>query len=223
MIGQAETLEFLEPKPVRLIWGIGEAGQAALAAVGIHSIGDLRRWDRKDLGRRFGTMGERLWHLARGQDDRHVTARDPVKGISNETTFHEDTADRDLLDGHLWRMADKVAGRAKAQGIAGRVVGLKLKRANHTLVSRRQALHQPTQMADTVYRVARNLLDQVTDPGPFRLLGVALTDLVDGVHADREADLLDPGAGNRARAERATDAIRARFGEDAIVKGRALR
>jgi DNA polymerase IV len=223
VIGQAETLDFLEPRPVRLIWGIGAAGQDALDKVGIRTIGDLRRWDRKELGRRFGTMGDRLWHLSRGLDDRHVTARDPVKGISNETTFDGDTADPDLLDGHLWRMADKVAGRAKAQGIAGRVVGLKLKRADFSLLSRRQSLRQPTQMADSIYQTARTLLDGVTEPGPFRLLGVALSDLVDEAEADREGDLLDQGAALRARAERATDAIRARFGEDAILKGRALR
>jgi DNA polymerase-4 len=71
--------------------------------------------------------------------------------------------------------------------------------------------------------VARGLFDQVTDPGPFRLLGVGISELTDDAQADREGDLLDPGAQRRAQAERATDAIRARFGEDAIVKGRALR
>lgn len=223
IIGKAETVAFLEPKPVRLIWGIGPAGQEALDGAGIRTFGDLTRWDRKELSRRFGQMGDRLWHLARGLDHRSVSANEPVKGISNETTFHADTADPDILDGHIWRMAEKVSSRAKARDLAGRVVGLKLKRANHTLISKRQSLRHPTQVADMIYRIARGLFDQVAEPGPYRLLGVALTDLTSDDQADREGDLLDPGAAQRAKAERATDAIRARFGDDAIMKGRALR
>jgi len=223
VIGAAETRDFLADKPVRLIWGVGAASQASLDAAGIHTFSDLRRWERKDLGARFGSMGDRLWHLARGQDSRPV-ARDPrMKSISNETTFHEDTNDPDLLDGHIWRMAEKVSDRAKAKGLAGRVVTLKLKRANHTLLSRRIALRDATQVADKIYRTARDLFDQVGREGPYRLLGVGLSDIVPASNADLSGDLLDPNAETRAEAERATDKIRQKFGEDAILKGRALR
>jgi DNA polymerase-4 len=223
VIGRAETMDFLADRPVRMIWGIGPSGQDRLAEAGIRTFADLRRWDRAALIGRFGPGGDRLWHLARGEDHRRVDAREPVKGISNETTFDADTADPGLLDGHLWRMAEKVAARAKAQGLAGRVVVLKLKRADHRILTRRTALGQPTQLADRLYRTARDLLDALADPGPFRLLGVGLAELCPGDAADREGDLLDPGAAAREKAERATDAIRARFGRDAIVKGRALR
>jgi DNA polymerase-4 len=222
IIGQAETDTFLKDKPVRLIWGVGQAGQASLAKAGIRTFADLLRWDRTDLAARFGAMGDRLWHLARGQDARRVSAHAPVKSISNETTFHEDTANPDILDGHLWRMAEKVADRAKAKGIAGRVVVLKLKRADHSSLSRRTALREPTQLADTIYRTARALFDQVNE-GPYRLLGCALSELCPEAQADISADLLDPQAHQRSKAERATDEIRNRFGTDAIVKGRALR
>ncbi|SLN36390.1 DNA polymerase IV [Pseudooctadecabacter jejudonensis] len=223
VIGAAETTDFLRPKPVRLIWGIGPAAQASLEAAGIRTFDDLLRWDRRDLNDRFGSMGERLYALARGEDARRVSAHTPVKGLSNETTFHDDTNDTDILDGHIWRMAEKVSGRAKAKDKAGRVVTLKLKRANHKLLSKRQILHQPTQLADTIYRTARGLFDQVGDQGPYRLLGVGISDLVPAGDADREGDLLDPDAGKRAEAERAADAIREKFGTDAILKGRALR
>ncbi len=223
VIGRAETMDFLRDRPVRLIWGIGPSAQEHLEAAGIRIFADLLRWDRHDLQARFGGMGERLWHLARGEDARPVTAHEPVKGLSNETTFHEDTADPDILDGHIWRMAEKVSSRAKARDLAGRVVTLKLKRANHTLISKRQSLRHPTQIADTIYRVARSLFDQVGDAGPYRLLGVGISMLTDAGDADREGDLLDPDAVKRAEVERAADAIRARFGKDAIVKGRALR
>jgi len=223
VIGKAETSAFLHDKPVRLIWGIGPAAQASLDKAGIRNFSDLLRWDRRDLHARFGSMGDRLWHLARGQDRRRVSAHAPMKSISNETTFFEDTASVEVLDGHLWRLAEKVSDRAKAKEKAGRVVTLKLKRADHSALTRRVALRDATQMADVIYRTARSLLDQVGNEGPYRLLGCGLSDLVPETQADIIGDLLDPQAGQRAKAERATDAIRERFGNDAILKGRALR
>lgn len=223
VIGEEETAEFLHDKPVRMIWGIGPAAQESLDRAGIRTFSDLLRWDRRDLGARFGSMGDRLWHLARGQDRRKVSAHEPMKSISNETTFFEDTANDDILDGHLWRLAEKVSDRAKAKQLAGRIVTLKLKRADHSSLSRRVTLHDATQMADTIYRTARALLDQVNEPGPYRLLGCGISDLVDEDKADLSGDLLDPRAGQRSRAERATDAIREKYGSEAILKGRALR
>jgi len=223
VIGAAETADFLRDKPVRLIWGVGAQTQAALDAAGIRSFRDLLRWEKTDLVARFGGMGERLYHLARGEDRRRVSARAPVKSISNETTFGEDTANAEILDGHIWRLSEHVADRLKAKGLAGRVVTLKLKRANHRLLTRRISLRDPTQIADRIYRTTRSLFDQLDDAGPFRLLGIGVSHLAPEAQADSEGDLLDPQAAKRAGAERAADAIRAKFGTDAILKGRSLR
>lgn len=223
VIGRAETESFLRPRPVRIIWGVGTATQAALEQAGIRTIADLLRWDRGDLSARFGNMGERLWHLARGLDTRRVNRDEKLKSISKETTFFEDTSDPDLLDGHLWRLSEQVADRAKAKALAGRTVVLKLKRADFTLISRRHSLGDPTQLTDRIYRVAREMFDLVGARGPYRLIGVGIADLADQAEADQSRDLLDPNADKRAAAERASDAIRARFGKEAIIKGRALR
>lgn len=223
VIGAAETDDFLRDKPVRMIWGVGPAAQEGLERAGIHTFSDLLRWDQQELTERFGSMGYRLWHLARGQDKRQVSARQPVKSISKETTFFEDTSSIDLLDGHIWRLSEQVADRAKAKGKAGRVVTLKLKRANFSLISRRLSLRDATQMADTIYKTARGLFDQVGDQGPYRLIGVGISDIVSDSAADLSGDLLDPQAAKRRKAEKATDQIRKRFGSDAIRKGRAMR
>lgn len=223
VIGKAETTAFLRPKPVRLIWGIGPAAQASLNKAGIQTFDDLLRWDRRDLHERFGDMGERLYKLARGEDARRISAHTPVKTLSNETTFFEDTADTGILDGHLWRMAEKVSARAKATDKAGRVITLKLKTSDFKLITRRHSLRHPTQMADTIYRIAAGLFEKNTQRGPFRLLGVGLSEITSAADADREGDLLDPDAAKRSKAEQAADAIRAKFGADAIKKGRALR
>lgn len=223
VIGKAETAAFLNDKPVRMIWGVGQAAQVSLNKAGIHTFNDLLRWDRADLTARFGGMGDRLWHLARGQDYRRVSNSAPIKSISKETTFNEDTASVDILDGHLWRLAEQVADRAKARNLAGRVVTLKLKRANHTLVSRRLSLRDATQLADTIYTTSRGLFDSVGNQGPYRLIGVGIADLVPEGKGDLSGDLLDPNAKIRSQTERATDIIRQKFGKDAILKGRALR
>ena len=223
VVGKAETQAFLTPKPVRIIWGVGTATQAALEAAGIRTIADLLRWERVDLVARFGSMGERLFHLARGEDRRRVSKDEKLKSISKETTFNEDTADADILDGHLWRLAEQVADRAKAKGLAGRTVTVKLKHKDFQTVTRRHGLGDATQMADRIYRAARELFDTAGTKGPFRLIGVGIADLVGEDQADLSGDLLDPDAGKRAKAERAADAIRAKFGHDAIIKGRALR
>ena len=223
VIGKAETADFLADKPVGLIWGVGAVTQKALAQAGIRTFTDLLRWDMADLTARFGAMGTRLWHLARGEDTRAISAHQPMKSISNETTFFEDTSDPDLLDGHLWRLSEKVADRAKARSIGGRIVTLKLKRADHRSLTRRVSLADPTQSADRIYRTARALFERVVDQAPFRLIGVGISDLGSAGQADSAADLLDPDAGKRLAAEKATDRIRQKFGKTAIVKGRSVR
>ena len=223
VIGQAETADFLRDRPVSLIWGVGAVAQAALAEAGIRTFADLRRWEIDALRARFGGEGVRLWHLARGEDRRRVNPRAPLKSISRETTFAQDIADPDVLDGHLWRLAEGVAAAAKRKGLAGRVVMLKLKRPDHRILTRRQSLREGTQLADTLYRTARALLEATAGGRAFRLIGVGLSVLEPATGADRTADLLDPEAARRAGAERATDAIRARFGDAAILHGRALR
>ena len=223
VIGLAETNSFLLDKPIGLIWGVGAVAKESLSRAGIQTFNDLLRWDRQDLNQRFGSLGDRLWNLARGHDLRRVTSNTPIKSISNETTFFRDTSNSDVLDGHIWRLAEKVSDRAKARDLAGRVVTLKLKRKDHTSLTRRLSLREPTQIADRIYRTARNLFDQAGPQGPYRLIGVGLSDLVSDTDSDRTNDLLDPNAENRTKTERATDTIRAKFGSDAIVKGRSLR
>jgi DNA polymerase-4 len=107
--------------------------------------------------------------------------------------------------------------------MAGQVVTLKLKRADFRALSRQSNLGDMTQSADRIYRTARALLDTVLDKGPFRLIGVGLGHIGPATQTDVTQDLLDPNAEQRRQAEKATDKIRARFGKDAIKKGRGLR
>ena len=223
IIGKVETASFLQDKPVRIIWGVGKNTQNLLETSGIRTFSDLTRWDRKELNRKFGQMGDRLWYLSRGQDTRRVERRMSIKSVSNETTFFEDTSDTDLLDGHLWRMCEKVSSRLKAKGLVGRVATLKLKTSTHKIITKRTTLREATQLADTIYYVLSNLMKKVEPSQTYRLLGAGLSDLCSVKEADIPRDLLDVTAYKRGKAELATDTIREKFGPDAIIKGRALR
>ena len=148
VIGKAETLSFLEDKPVSLIWGVGRETTRALQKLGIRTLGDIREFGKDELVERTGRMGGRLWSLAHGEDHRRITTSEPAKGMSNETTFSEDTSDIRKLDGHLWRLSEQVSDRAKAKGVSGRTVTLKVKMANHRILTRQRRLSDPTQSAN---------------------------------------------------------------------------
>ena len=222
IIGEAETGSFLKDKSVRLIWGVGSSAQKSLEKAGIRTFSDLLRWDRKELAKKFGSMGDRLWFLAKGQDARIVSNNDRIKSISNETTLFENTSDLRVLEGHLWRLCEKVSSRAKSKGLAGSVVILKLKSSNHKLITRRLTLRDPTHLADILFRSTYPLMKASISNGPFRLVGVGLSGLCFASQAEREPELLDNGALKRIKVERVTDEIREKYGDEAVIKGRSL-
>ncbi len=109
----------------------------------------------------------------------------------------------------------------KAKAISGSVVTLKLKTSDFRSRTRRRTLNEPSQLADTLFKVGRELLVPEVDGTRFRLIGIGFSALQD--HLGDSGDLLDPNAIRRATAERAMDKARAKFGGDAVVKGRALK
>ena len=151
-----------------------------------------------------------------------MSPHDDRKSVSSETTFLEDTADLALMEDHLWRLSVKTADRAKAEGVVGVVVTLKLKTSDFKPVTRRISLHAPTQLAQEVFRTARPLLaKEAGGRVKYRLIGVGLSGL-SPYHSDG-VDLIDPKVAKRAAAERASDKARAKFGSGAVMIGRAAR
>ena len=143
-------------------------------------------------------------------------------GRASRTTFNSDLSKLADLEAVLWRQAERVSSRAKNYGLSGRTVVLKLKTANFRLLTRSASLDAPTQLADTIFRVARAALKREADGKRFRLLGVGLSNLSSGAEAD-PASLIDPVSDKRAAAERAMDKIRSKFGGEAVGKGRGMR
>ena len=221
VIGRAEAPEFLADKPVSLIWGVGPVLGRRLQADGLSTLGRLRRRPEAELVARYGAIGRRLARFARGQDDRPVEPNAPLKSLSSETTLDDDVADAEHLAAVLWPLCEKLAQRLKRRRLAAQGVTLKLKTADFRLLTRSRRLEAPTQLAETLYRTASPLL-QAEARGPrFRLIGIGAADLADEAQAD-PPDLLDPDLARHIRAEHAIDQVRAKLGQGAIVKGRAL-
>jgi len=221
VIGKEETLAFLAARPVSLIWGVGKATQAALAKDGITMIHQLQTIERRDLVRRYGAMGDRLYFLSRGEDHRRVNPDEEMKSISAETTFNDDIADAGRLEAILWELAEKVSRRAKGYGLAGETVTLKLKTADFRLRTRNATLADPTLLAERIFAAARPLLAREATGTAFRLIGVGISHLLPSA-ADETLTGLDPRARAHAQAELAMDKLRERFGRTAVGKGRAL-
>jgi DNA polymerase-4 len=218
VLGRAEAQSFLASRPVSLIWGVGKVTQETLARNGVTSIGQLQKLSKAELTRSYGALGPRLFHLARGEDTRSVSIDDDTKSIGSETTFFEDISDAKALERVLWRQAERVSARAKRAGLAGSTVTLKLKTADFKLRTRTRSLSDPTQLAERIFDAARRLLEHEADGTRFRLLGVSISSLTSTVQDAELADL-DLRLGMRARAERAMDRLKSKFGRKAVEKG----
>ncbi|THD64959.1 DNA polymerase IV [Phenylobacterium sp.] len=213
-----EAQAFLAPKPVGILPGVGPAMVASLEKAGYRTVGDLARADIKALAERFGSHGLRLSRLSHGQDSRAVNPSEERKGISAETTFNEDLSALSDLEDVLAQLAEKVARHARADGLAGRVVTLKLRTPDFRIHTRRRTIPVPTQTAKTLFAVGRELLAREADGRSFRLIGVGLAELIE---AEAVEDDFFAGDERRALAgEKTLDAIRARFGADAVTSGR---
>ncbi|WP_101433336.1 DNA polymerase IV [Brucella melitensis] len=218
VIGEAEALDFLRDKPVGMIWGVGKAFAAKLESDGIRTIGQLQTMEEGALMKAYGTMGQRLYRLSRGQDSRKVEPDHDMKSVSAETTFNTDLSAAGDLVPVLRALSEKVSRRLKAGEIAGRTIVLKLKTQDFKLRTRNRQLGDPTQLADRIFRTGLQLLEKEMDGTRFRLLGIGVSDLSPSDRAD-PPDLVDIQATKRAVAESAIDRLRNKFGLNAVETG----
>ncbi len=218
VMGASEASAFLAPKPVGFIFGVGKASAARLARDGFHRIADLQQASEIEMMRRYGEEGRRLARLARGIDPRKVSADRETKSVSAETTFEHDLSDFGALERILWNQAEEVSARLKDKALAGATVTLKLKTTDFRIRTRAHSFAAPTQLAGKIFAAAKQLLERETDGTKFRLLGLGISALAPADEAD-PADFVDARA---AEAEHAVDRVRARFGDDAVIRGLAF-
>ncbi len=210
----------LAPKPVAILPGVGPVFRKTLQSDGYATVGDLAAADVRDLVRRYGETGLRLHDLAHGRDARAVRPEHDRKGMSAETTFNEDLTAAADLEAELWPLCEKLASKARRDGVASRVVVLKLRRTDFRIVTRRITLPEPVQTARALFAAGRELMAPELGR-PYRLIGIGMGDVHDAV--DAPSALFDSPEAKTLKTETAIDRLRAKFGAGAVVAGRALK
>ena len=181
---------FLAPLPVARLPGVGAATDATLAAQGIRTVADVRRFERAELAKRWGKFGERLFELAHGIDESAVVPDRPRKSISSETTFATDLP-LDALTPTLSAQAAEVFAYAAKRGRRGRTVTVKLRTRDFRTLTRRSTPPDPPASGEEVLAVALELLRRVEAPPAalYRLAGVGLSNFLDDDPALPQSDL----------------------------------
>jgi len=221
IVRPGQEAAFLAPMPVTALSGIGARTAERLRAAGLHTLGDIAALDDASAKQLVGSWGPELVLRARGIDDSPVRSTREVKSVSHEHTFARDVRDRKDVETAVRSLAEKVAGRLRRSGLAGRTVTVKLRYADFTTRSASHTLAVATDLEADITDVALGLLRKAWTPGAgLRLVGVGVSGFAEPTEQLGLLDGDDSAAHERSRAlTQSVDAVRQRFGEDAIVFG----
>jgi DNA polymerase-4 len=209
----------LLPLPISRIWGIGPRTQKRLNELGLHTIGDVRKWPLKLLTDRFGPEGERYYRLSRGLDDRPVHSDSQAKSIGHEQTFGVNLSDPEELRAVLLGHVEQVGRRLRRHRLRARGVTLKIRDGEFHTITRGAMLREPTDLTQTLWEAARQIFDDWAQQSfkPLRLLGMQATPLT--ADAEQLSLFADPQAQRLKRVDAAVDQIHERFGSAAVHRG----
>jgi DNA polymerase-4 len=212
-------LEFLHPLPVERLWGVGTVTARRLHALGIATVGDVAALDESSLSAILGRAGGRHLHaLAHNRDPRPVRPGRRRGSIGSQRASGARRRPRHEVEADLVALVDRVTCRMRAAGRVGRTVVLRLRYGDFARATRSCTLQQPTAETHTVLAVARDLLDSAMPTIERRgvtLVGVSVANLE---HADAVQLALPLGGGDRAALDEALDAVRDRFGAQALTR-----
>ncbi len=223
VVPAGEEAAFLAPLPIGRLWGVGAKTATALADYGVRTIGDLAALPADVMEGRFGKHGASLAERARGIDSDPVHEGDPAKSVGHEHTFDVDTIDPEVIERTLLAMADGVGGRLRSAGVRAGTIAIRLRDGSFETISRQRTLPSPTDMTERIFAVALELARPEVAAirargGLVRLLGVTASNL-----GEREQlTMFETDDPRRRRAIEAADAVRHRFGDDAMTRARLL-
>jgi DNA polymerase-4 len=219
-----EAQALIATLPIAKVPGVGKKMGERLGRLGIATLGDVRRYEPETLARRLGKFGRRLTELAHGIDDSPVSPHGVSKSVSSETTLSEDTRDLEVLCRHMLQQAGDVARELRKKGMRAKTVFIKLKHADFKVYTRQVGLHRPTQSAERIYAMARELLSSYPLSTDVRLVGVGATGL-EGASMPLQMGLFEDHDGEEGRWEKLAhtlDRIESRFGRGSVKKARLV-
>lgn len=214
--------DFLDPLPVKRIWGVGKKTEQQLHNYGITTIKDLRSQSQRWIVDRFGKHGDHLYRLANGLDKREVISDVKAKSISSENTFIEDITDNEVLTAFLSQLCEQVAARLREKDRKGKTVSVKVRFHDFTTIIRSKSLPEATHQTEKIWQAAKSLFSVAIQQSPVtqpavRLLGVGVSGFTTD---DRiQGDLFSTDE-KYSELDEVTDEINRRFGKLKIHRGR---
>ena len=230
VVEPATELAFLHDLPVELMWGVGPVARARLAEVGILTIGQLAATSPRSVARLLGkAVGEKLTALAWNRDPRAIATHRRAHSAGAQSALGRKPVDDLVVRPTLRHLADRVASRMRAKSRAGRTVTVRVRFADLRSVTRSTTLSAPVAATAILAEVAEDLVRDALRDHPeektISLLAISVSQLETEACLQIEFPLgLDdekrrPGAKrgrSRLSADRAMDAIRDRFGWEAV-------
>jgi len=214
-----EMQSFLDPLPVKRIWGVGKKTEQQLHNYGITTIKDLRTQSPRWLIERFGKQGEHIYRLANGLDKREVVSDAKAKSISSESTFVEDISNKETLIAYLSHLTEQVAARLREKDRKGKTVNIKIRFQDFTTIVRSKTLAESTNQTEKIWQTVKSLFNTALPSGrvAVRLLGVGISGFANGTSS--QGDLFSEDA-KHDELDEVTDEINQRFGKLKIHRGR---
>jgi len=216
--------DFLDPLPIKRMWGAGKVTQLALSHLNIHTFKNLRQTPLKVLEKKFGKHGVKMHLLAMGIDERDVVPEDDVKSIGHEQTFLQDIIDLDAAQTELLALCNKVARRMRQKNVKGKTVTLKVKYSDFVQITRSKTLPKSTDDGLEIYSTVCRLLEK-TDVATksVRLLGVSLSQLnFLGIGTQLSLFDQDKSSKKRQKLNTALDSLHDKFGDKSVRPGTLL-
>ncbi|MDQ6783317.1 MAG: DNA polymerase IV [Actinomycetota bacterium] len=229
VVDPQEEQMFLDPLPVDLMWGVGPTTSARLASVGIRTVGDLAAAGSPLLDNLLGgAMGGKLASLALNTDPRRIETSKRSSSVGAQSALGSRDPHPRFVHSTLAYLADRVGSRLRAAGTAGRTITVRVRFAGLQSVTRSVTVPVAISGTSTLTELAAGLASTALGDHPaehqITLLAVSVSKLVHEPDLQLELPLGLAGAqrpGGPAGAarwglDRSVDAIRARFGRDAI-------
>jgi DNA polymerase-4 len=216
--------DFLDPLPVKKMWGVGKKTRLLLSGLNINTFKDLRQTPVEVLGKKFGKHGVKIHFLAMGIDERDVIPEHDMKSIGHEQTFLQDIMSLDVAKKGLLVLGNKVTRRMRHKGLKGKTVTLKVKYSDFVQITRSTSLPEPTDDGLEIYTAVCRLLKKTEiTKKPIRLLGVSLSQLsLSGIGIQLSLFDQNPSSQKRQRLNTVLDSLYEKFGDKSVVPGTLL-